>query len=68
MEISLFVSPCHNSDIVKHDINILQIDSFMQPASLKMFHGNLSGSLTPAWKPIWYAFPHWSMGTRNEKC
>ena len=25
----------------------------------------LPGSYAPAWEPIWYAFPRWSMGTRN---
>ncbi|MCK4469187.1 MAG: hypothetical protein KAU60_12625 [Desulfobacterales bacterium] len=25
----------------------------------------MPGSHAPAWEPIWYAFPRWSMGTRN---
>ena len=28
---------------------------------------SLSGSHAPAWEPIWYAFPRWSMGTRERK-
>jgi hypothetical protein len=26
---------------------------------------DLPGSHAPAWEPIWYAFPRWSMGTRK---
>ena len=26
----------------------------------------LPGSHAPAWEPIWYAFPRWSMGTKNQ--
>jgi len=43
MKISLVAPLRHNSDLIKHDINITNSDSFMQPASLKMFHDNLSG-------------------------
>jgi hypothetical protein len=31
------------------------------------FASTLPGSHAPAWEPIWYAFPRWSMGTRNKK-